>query len=320
MRSPATLTTGIEPDIGEAPWPGHEYVRGWGVFGLPFDSGHVLALRVFPQSSFGPYRTLWHRDPGGRWSIHADARHVELACPRYYGPACQYVGRARIGLEWTGPRTLRVTMDEPVLDWTVIVARSPLMGLLNPLSAAMPLSSWRPRALVRARELLAQALGMGRLQLAGVMPSGHSGLLMPQRMYLVSQSTAALDGVDLGSPSRPRENPTIGGVPLPARGVLAIGEAMWGINDHDEFESARSDELAALAAQVRALGGVLGGVDRGVVRCLRLGAPSEPAEQVGADGMPRVIAGEGQPVDQGEADVRSVELRDRDRAVERDDR
>lgn len=65
MSSPATLTTAIEPDMGEAPWLGHEYVRGWGVFGLPFDSGHVLALRVFPQSSFGPYRTLWHRDPGG---------------------------------------------------------------------------------------------------------------------------------------------------------------------------------------------------------------------------------------------------------------
>ena len=35
------------------------------------------------------------------------------------------------------------------------------------------------------------------------------------------------DGVNLGSPTRLRENPTIGGVPLPARGVLAIGQAMW---------------------------------------------------------------------------------------------
>ena len=63
--------------MGEAPWPGHEYVRGWGVFGLPFDSGHVLALRVFPQSSFGPYRTLWHRDPEGRWyGLSERAREV----------------------------------------------------------------------------------------------------------------------------------------------------------------------------------------------------------------------------------------------------
>jgi hypothetical protein len=239
MPSPATLTTAIEPDMGEAPWPGHEYVRGWGVFGLPFDSGHVLALRVFPQSSFGPYRTLWHRDPAGRWSIHVDAPRVEHACPRYYGPACEHVGAARIHLEWTGPRTLHVTMDEPSLDWTVTAARSPLMALLNPLSAAMPLSSWRPHALVRARERLAQALGIGRLQMSGVMPSGHSGTLMPQRMYLVDRSTAVLGGVDLGNPTRLRENPTIGGVPLPARGVLAIGQAMWPIRDLDEFDESR---------------------------------------------------------------------------------
>ena len=239
MRSPAALTSAIDPDLGEAPWPGHEYVRGWGVFGLPFDSGHVLALRVFPQGSFGPYRTLWHRDPDGRWSIYADAQTVEHACPRYYGPACDHVAAARIDLTWTGPRTLRVTMDEPSLDWTVTVTRSPVMGLLNPLNAAMPLSSWRPPALVRARERLAQALGMGRLQMSGVMPSGHSGLLMPKRMYFVDRSSAVLGGTDLGSPTRLRQNPTIGGVPLPARGVLAVGQAMWPIRDLDEFAAAR---------------------------------------------------------------------------------
>lgn len=239
MPSPATLATAIEPDIGEAPWPDHEYVRGWGVFGLPFDSGHVLALRVFPQSSFGAYRTLWHRDPQGRWSIYADAPCVEHACPRYYGPACEYVGAARIDLEWISPRTLHVTMDEPSLDWTVTTARSPVMGVLNPVSAAMPLASWRPRPLVRARERLAQALGMGRLQMSGVMPSGHSGILMPQRMYFVNRSSANLDGAKLGRPTRLAENPTIGGVALPARGVLAIGQAMWPIEDRDEFDAAR---------------------------------------------------------------------------------
>lgn len=244
MSSPAFLAAAIAPEMGEAPWPDHEYVRGWGVMGLPFDSRHVLALRVFPQSSFGPYCTVWHRDPEGRWSIYADAPRVEHACPRYYGPACAYVGPAGIELEWTGPRTLHVTVDEPALDWTLTAARSPLMAVLNPLSAAMPLASWRPRVLVRARELLAQALDMGRVQMSGVMPSGHSGLLMPQRMYLVDESTAVLEGVDLGNPTRLDECPEIGGVPLPARGVLAIGQAMWPVRDRDEFDSARRDARA----------------------------------------------------------------------------
>ena len=42
----------LEPRRGRFPWPNHEYVRGWGVFGLPFDSGHYLALRVFPENDF----------------------------------------------------------------------------------------------------------------------------------------------------------------------------------------------------------------------------------------------------------------------------
>jgi hypothetical protein len=53
--------------------------EGLGVFGLPFDSGHVLALRVFPDNDFAPDRTLWHRDPAGRWSIHVDGPRIETA-------------------------------------------------------------------------------------------------------------------------------------------------------------------------------------------------------------------------------------------------
>jgi hypothetical protein len=66
---------------GQPPWPDVEYVKGWGIFGLPFESGHVLALRVFPHSSFGPYRTVWHRDPGGGWSIHVDGPRGGLGLP-----------------------------------------------------------------------------------------------------------------------------------------------------------------------------------------------------------------------------------------------
>lgn len=247
MASPAAITAAIAEETGEAPWAGHEYVRGWGVFGLPWDSGHVLALRVFPQSSFGPYRTVWHRDPDGRWSIFADAPRVDLACPRYYGPACEHVGAASIELTWTGPRTLRVQVDRPRLDWTLTLARNPLLGLLNPVSGALPLASWRPAALVRMRERIAGALGLGRLRLAGEMPSGHRGLLMPGRMYLVGGSSATLDGLDLGAPTRLRENPTIGGSTLPARGVLAVGQAMWPILDHEEYRRAREEARAPVS-------------------------------------------------------------------------
>jgi hypothetical protein len=239
MVSIAERTTAIAERVGEAPWPGHEYVRGWGVFGLPFDSGHVLALRVFPESSFGPNRAVWHRDPAGRWSIFYDAPRAEIACPRYFGAACEVVAPAAIRLSWPGPRTLHVEVDDPQLTWTLTARRSPVLGALNPMMAALPLSTWRVPALVRMRERVAAMLGLGDIRLAGPTPSGHQGLLMPQRMYLVDEAEAVLAGHDLGRPTHAPANPTIGASVLPARGVLAVGQAMWPVLDSAEFELTR---------------------------------------------------------------------------------
>jgi hypothetical protein len=230
---------------GRAQWAGCEYVKGWGVFGLPFDSGHVLALRVFPENDFGPYRTIWHRDPAGSWSIHVDGARLDTACPRYYGAACDYTGYTHISLDWEGPASLRVTMDSPALDWTLTATTTPLLTALNAVSARLPLATWRPPSLVRARERLARAMGLGRLQMSGVMPSGHTGTLMPQQMYFVDESRAILDGVDLGRPTRLDDNPRIGAVPLPSRGILAIGQAVWKILDPAEYERTRSETGAA---------------------------------------------------------------------------
>jgi len=217
------------PARGQPPWPGLEYVRGWGVFALPFSSGHVLVLRVFPESSFGPYRAVWHRDPAGRWSIYVDGPRLDTACPRYFGPAAHVTGYARIGLSWTGPATLRVAMDSPALEWTLTATSTRILAALNAMSAAMPQATWRLRPLVRARERLAGALGMGQLQLTGTMPSGHTGRLMPERMYFIDDARASLDGADLGRPARLPASPVIGSVPLPARGVLAIGQAVFAL-------------------------------------------------------------------------------------------
>jgi len=232
---------------GRAPWPNHEYVRGWGVFGLPFDSGHVLALRVFPDNDFAPYRTVWHRDPAGAWSIYVHGPRRETACPRYYGPACTRTAFARIDLAWTGPAALRVTMDDPALTWDLVATEPAGLRALNAVGARLPLWTWRPGALLRARELLAEhVLRLGALSLAGTMPSGHAGVLMPQRMYFIDASTAVLAGRDLGHPTTVAPNPHIGGVPLPARGVLAIGQAAWRIRDPAEYARLRAETAAAV--------------------------------------------------------------------------
>jgi hypothetical protein len=246
MTDLAAMLRDLPERRASAPWPDHEHVKGWGVMGLPFDSGHYLALRVFPENDFAPYKTVWHRDPEGRWSIFVDGPRLDTACPRYYGPACTHVGHAAIDLAWTGPTSLRVTVDAARLDWTLEAAEPRLLRVLNGMSSRLPLWTWRPRPLLRAREVLARRLlDMGELRMSGTMPSGHHGTLMPQRMYFIEDATAALAGVDLGHPAHVTPTPNIGGFPLPARGVLAIGQAAWPILDHDEYTRTVDETIVA---------------------------------------------------------------------------
>ncbi len=73
----------LGPAVQSSPWPGHEWVDGFGVMAMPFTSGHVLVLRAFPRNSFAPYKSVWHRTPEGTWTIFVDGAPIETACPRY---------------------------------------------------------------------------------------------------------------------------------------------------------------------------------------------------------------------------------------------
>ena len=236
MLDLATRLSDLPQRRSRAPWAEHEHFKGWGVFGLPFDSGHVLALRVVPESDFGAYRTLWHRGPAGHWSIYVDGPRLDTACPRYYSKALTHTGFARIDLGWTAPDTLRVTMDRPHIDWSLTAHTTAALELLNFVSARLPLSTWRPPTLVHAREAIASWLGMGRVEFSAVMPNGQSGTVMPQQIYFIDRSRASVDGTDIGHPIHARDNPTIGSVPLPARGVLATGRAILRIADIAAYE------------------------------------------------------------------------------------
>lgn len=227
------------PNVQPSPWRGHEHVRGYGVFGLPLSSGHTLALRVFPTNDFAPYVTVWHQAPDGTWSIYYQAPRPDIACPRYYGPAVRNVVPATIELDWRGEAELRIRVDR--LEWTVWMPEPPLLRLLNTVSGRLPFWTWRSATLLRVREGIAGLLGMGRVRLACRMPSGHVGVLMPQRMYFIDRAQVRLAGVDLGTPVRARENPMIGDVPLPARGTFAIGQAHWEILDHVEYNRTRTE-------------------------------------------------------------------------------
>ena len=240
----------IEPHVGTSPWPDHEHVRGYAVMALPLSSGHVLGLRVWPENDFAPFVSVWHRTPAGDWSMFSDGPLLEATCPRYWGPVLRKAQLARIYLSWTRPNELRVEMENPLLVWTMSMAAPPLLRVMNAVSGSLPLWSWKPTPLLRMRQWMARRLlGMGDIRLSFDMPSGQATVIMPERIFFIDASKAVLDGQDLGEPVRLAENPTIGGIPLPARPTFAIGQAHMRIRDHEEYRRRR--ENVRLKAQER---------------------------------------------------------------------
>jgi hypothetical protein len=147
----AARARAIAPRADRSPWDGYEHARGYGVLNLPFDSGHLLGLRVFPENDFAPYVSVWHRPPGEDWAIYVDGPSLETACPRYWGTATSESAFAAIDVEWTGPNDLRVTMADPALEWTLSMGAPPFLRLLNGVEAALPLWNWRIGAVRRIR-------------------------------------------------------------------------------------------------------------------------------------------------------------------------
>ena len=88
--------------------------------------------------------------------------------------------------------------------------------------------AWRSSFVLRGMDLMASVvLGMGEVQLAGPVPSGHWATLTPRRMYFVRDAHAELAALDLGSPVKAATPPRIGATRLPSRPAFAVGRAFF---------------------------------------------------------------------------------------------
>lgn len=205
--------------------PGREHFRGYGITAQPFESGRVLALRVFPETDHGRFAAVWHRTPAGEWSMYVDAVRAERFRPRFFGPVLRVSARARIRVEWPRSDRLEIRMDEPALAWSVRLRESALTRLANRVLPRLPPEVYRKQAtLTVVRALAHRALGLGPLDLGGTLPAGQEVLVQPRRLFMVGDARATLDGVDLGRPVRAPSTPTTGTFRWPARGVLARGD------------------------------------------------------------------------------------------------
>jgi hypothetical protein len=205
-----------------------ERFSGYGVMGLPFASGHVLALRRFTASSVGPgYTSVWHRTPRGEWVFYADVLPRQ-GCPRYFGAMASDAIETEIRVTWAAPFRLRVVAPAVPLEWDVTVGATPATRLMNVAAGLLPEVAWRSPVFLEAMAKVAgPLLGVGRIGMHGRVPNGQRFIANPRVMWRVSGSRAVLAGEDFGSPGPVEPQAHLGDFWIPQRGVLAIGAAYF---------------------------------------------------------------------------------------------
>jgi hypothetical protein len=197
---------------------------GYGVTGVTFASGHVLALRRFPASSVGPsFSSVWHRTPAGVWTFYSDVE-PSLACSRYFGGGERRAIQDEITIDWSGRYGFSVSVHDARIAWAVHLAPTSGTRALSALTGRMPDALWRNRpvraGLGRATERLLQS---GRVALDGMTPSGHCFAMNLQRCWMVDASAARIGGSHLGRIVLPRVQDRLGEFWIPCWGVFLMG-------------------------------------------------------------------------------------------------
>ena len=224
LRKPAEWARQLE-EYPQLPTADCERVSGYGVMGLPFDSGHVLGLRRWTASSVGDgYTSIWHRDPAGSWTFYQSAP-AEIACTRYFGADVERVQAGPISVDWEGDSRLHVhTVDSPAVDWRIELAPTPVTRLMGLVGSTLPLAAWRSRLVLSAMSRVAgRSLRVGTVKLTGMTSNGQPFHANPLRIWLVTDGHAVVEGQELGPPGPLAEQARLADFYIPQRGIFAIG-------------------------------------------------------------------------------------------------
>jgi len=223
---PRTLIEQIERN-SSLPEGNSDRFAGYAVMGLPFVSGHVLALRRFPSSSLGPgYTSVWHRDPSGTWTFYSTVE-AEQSCSKYFGSETEKNVHANIHIVWTASDTLQVVAEgSPSLTWEITLTETPASRLMNFAARQLPHCCWQQHFMLRFMGVAARVmLGTGKMNLAGQTPNGHEFIATPKQVWLVKSSRAVVQGVDLGPAGPLSSQARLNDFLIPQRGLFATASA-----------------------------------------------------------------------------------------------
>lgn len=217
----------------------NERFSGWGVMGLPFRSGDVLAVRRFTASSVGPgYTSVWYRSREGDWTFYTDGP-PETACPRFFGSAVARAVTTPVGLEWTAEDSLHVEVAEGGLACDIVVASTVASRVMNLVAASFPEWAWRnPRVLGLTARMAGPLLRAGRLSMAGLTPNRQSFIANPRKIWMVKSARLRVGDRETGQPGPVTPQAQLGDFLIPQRGLLAIGNTAF-----DSLDPARHSLL-----------------------------------------------------------------------------
>lgn len=198
---------------------------GYAVLGLPFCSGHVLAMRRFPASSVGPgYTSVWHRDPRGAWTFYSTV-NPEVGCSRYFGGEVTHNVVTRIRIEWSGASEFTVHIGE-ALRWEVRLRESVSTRLINAVAKVVPGTWWQKTwTLILMGAVARVALGTGKINLSGKTPNGQEFIANPRRLWMIDASRASINGIDLGPLGALDRQARLNDFLIPQRGIFAVARA-----------------------------------------------------------------------------------------------
>ncbi|MEJ2502842.1 MAG: hypothetical protein P8177_05925 [Gemmatimonadota bacterium] len=244
--SPRAMATAMErrPRL---PTGQDERLVGYGVWGLPFTLGDVLAFRRYTASSIGPaFTSVWHVDPDGNWTVYTDIA-ASRSCPRYLGPALRRVVESEIRVEWTRDDRVAISVPGHQLEWAVRLESSVRTRVLNVAATLLPRVDAGSGLPDRVGAAAGRVLQAGPLRLSGTMPNGQRFALRPRRVWLATASAAMVEGRELGPIGPHGRNARLGDLVLPDRGVFAVGET--------HVEPRRSERPRSTPSPMRATGG-----------------------------------------------------------------
>lgn len=225
MQQPREAARALER-YARLPSSDAESFHGYGVMGLPFASGHILALRRFPETAFGGYTCVWHRTPNGEWTFYSNGEPAR-SCARYFGTELKEALVAEIDLRWTGPDRMSVSVPTAGIEWELRFQATWATRLLNLVARSMPKALWHSPRMLRVMAWLGTyLLGSGRIGLTGHYPNGQRFRNNPFRLWMVASSRASIRGEDLGPLGAVDPQAHLRDYWIPQRGILAFGHIL----------------------------------------------------------------------------------------------